>query len=86
MLLFLLRDLSSVPLYVELAVISSVFVGLRFDVWAVVFTIHVPATIEPHDCLTTISTKARGGGLSYQERFSEVAAHFRDDISPSLAC
>ena len=46
---------------------------------------HVSASIEPYDCLTTISTKDRGGGLSYQERFSEVAAHLHDVTFPSSA-
>ena len=43
------------------------------------------AAIAPYRRLTTIATKGRGGGLSYQEleRFSEVAAHLRDVTFPS---
>ena len=72
MLLFSFTYLSTVAFYVELEVMSSGFVGLRFGVWAVLH--HCSATIEPYDCLATISTNTHGGGLSYQEQFIEIAA------------
>ena len=49
---------------------------------------HAPAACEPHGCLTTISTKGRGGGLPvYQGRPGEfeVEAHLRGVAFPSWA-